>query len=70
MEREDGKKSEASSIEDNEDEEDPFETRIGGSGCSKYHYALQDCYFEKKDWRLCKEEMKRFRKCMNEQKKK
>ena len=41
MEREDGVKSETSSIEDNEDEEDPFETRIGDSGCSKYHYALQ-----------------------------
>ena len=26
---------------DKEEEEDPFNTRIENSGCSKYHYALQ-----------------------------
>ncbi|KAM7203653.1 hypothetical protein V8F20_003948 [Naviculisporaceae sp. PSN 640] len=24
---------------------------------------LTDCYYEKKDWRLCKAEMERFRQC-------
>lgn len=46
-----------------EEEEDPFYTIIEKSGCSKYHYALQDCYTEKKDWRECKKEMEEFKQC-------
>ena len=46
-----------------EEEEDPFYTIIEKSGCAKYHYALQDCYTEKKDWRECKKEMEAFQQC-------
>ena len=46
-----------------EDEEDPFITRIKASGCFKEHETLQDCYDRTKDWRLCKEEMLRFKEC-------
>ena len=46
-----------------EEEEDPFYTIIEKSGCAQYHYALQDCYAEKKDWRECKKEMEEFKKC-------
>jgi cytochrome c oxidase assembly factor 4 len=46
-----------------DDEEDPYITRIKKSGCFKEHEALQDCYYEKKDWRSCREEMIAFRAC-------
>ena len=28
-------------VEEEEEEEDPFHTRINNSGCAKQHYALQ-----------------------------
>ncbi|KAI8921941.1 hypothetical protein DFJ77DRAFT_413641, partial [Powellomyces hirtus] len=46
-----------------EEDEDPYITRIKKSGCFAQHEALQDCHFEKKDWRACKDEMTAFRKC-------
>ena len=56
-------KEESSVKAEEEEEEDPFYTIIEKSGCSKYHYALQDCYAEKKDWRECKKEMEEFKQC-------
>ena len=53
--------------EEEEEEEDPFYTIIEKSGCSKYHYALQDCYAETRDWRKCKKEMKDFQACTKAQ---
>ena len=44
-------------------EEDPWITRIKKSGCFTEHEQLQDCYFEKKDWRECRKEMDAFRAC-------
>ncbi|EGF77445.1 hypothetical protein BATDEDRAFT_14151, partial [Batrachochytrium dendrobatidis JAM81] len=38
-------------------------TRIKQSGCFPQHEALQDCYFDKKDWRQCKTAMSDFRAC-------
>ena len=55
--------SSVKAVEEEEEEEDPFYTIIEKSGCSKYHYALQDCYAEKKDWRECKKEMEEFKRC-------
>lgn len=49
-----------------EEEKDLYETLIENSGCSKFHFALQDCYFENNDWRKCQKEMTEFRQCMNE----
>lgn len=57
------------SSSDKDDEEDPFYTIIENSGCAKYHYALQDCYIEKKDWRQCKKEMEEFQRCNEAQQK-
>ena len=51
-----------------EEEEDPYDIRIKKSGCAKYHYALQDCYAEHKDWRKCTKEMADFKKCFEKQK--
>ena len=50
-------------------EEDPFDTMLQRSGCSEFHFKLQDCMFEKKDWRACQEEVKQFKACMDEQSK-
>ncbi|KAI9101356.1 hypothetical protein DFS34DRAFT_578272 [Phlyctochytrium arcticum] len=46
-------------------DEDPYITRIKKSGCFKEHEALQDCHFEKKDWRKCRDEMMAFRECFD-----
>ncbi|KAI8822574.1 uncharacterized protein EV422DRAFT_488697, partial [Fimicolochytrium jonesii] len=46
-----------------DEEEDPYITRIKNSGCFPQHEALQDCHFAKKDWRKCKDEMLAFRQC-------
>lgn len=35
-----------------DDDEDPFDARIRKSGCATFHYALQDCFDEKRDWRV------------------
>ncbi|KAJ3017713.1 hypothetical protein HKX48_003405 [Thoreauomyces humboldtii] len=56
--------------DDEEEEEDPYITRIKRSGCFPQHEALQDCHFEKKDWRACKAEMTAFRKCYEQQQRK
>ena len=52
--------------EQSEEEKDVYETLIENSGCSKFHFALQDCYFEHNDWRKCQKEMTEFKRCMSE----
>lgn len=52
-----------------EEEKDSYEVALEKSGCSQFHYALQDCYFEHQDWRKCQKEMAEFKKCTEEQKK-
>ncbi len=44
-------------------EEDPWAKRVESTGCQNENTALQRCYFEHKDWRLCKGEMEAFRTC-------
>lgn len=51
-----------------EEERDVYETVINKSGCAKFHFALQDCYFDHNDWRKCKKEMEAFKMCVNTQK--
>ncbi|KAK0644035.1 CHCH domain-containing protein [Cercophora newfieldiana] len=50
-----------------DDEPDDWDKRIFSTGCAEENTKLTDCYYEKKDWRLCKEEMERFRKCWKAQ---
>ena len=52
-----------------EEEDDFFNVAIQRSGCAAEHYALQDCFADKGDWRQCRTEMTRFKTCMNKQKK-
>ncbi|CAK7568294.1 MAG: hypothetical protein SEPTF4163_006281 [Sporothrix epigloea] len=46
-----------------DDEPDEWDKRIFSTGCADENARLTDCYFEKKDWRACKDEMKKFREC-------
>ena len=46
-----------------EEEDDPYNARIERTGCAQENEDLQICFYDKKDWRLCQEEMKRFRQC-------
>lgn len=40
-------------------------TRIG---CIEEHYKVQDCYYENRDWRKCKNEVEVFRNCLQKKK--
>ncbi|KAF8423902.1 hypothetical protein EV426DRAFT_533803, partial [Tirmania nivea] len=37
--------------------------RINDTGCAAENMRLTDCYYEKKDWRKCSDEMTAFREC-------
>ncbi|KUJ20675.1 uncharacterized protein LY89DRAFT_695255 [Mollisia scopiformis] len=52
----------ATAVED-DDEPDDWDKRIFSTGCSVENAKMTDCYFEKKDWRQCKDELETFRKC-------
>ncbi|KAM7443688.1 Cytochrome oxidase assembly factor4 [Porites harrisoni] len=54
---------------DEEEEEDPFDSRIQKSGCADLHYALLDCFQEHKDWRKCQDHVKAFKECIDQQNK-
>ncbi|GAW26090.1 putative CHCH domain-containing protein [Rosellinia necatrix] len=47
----------------NDDEPDEWDKRIFSTGCADENANLTDCYWKKKDWRLCKGEMEIFRAC-------
>lgn len=51
-----------------EDEPDDWDKRISNTGCAGENTQLNDCFFEKKDWRLCKREMEEFKACWTKQK--
>ena len=46
-------------------EEDPFYSIIERTGCSDFHFQLQDCYDKNRDWKSCSVEMKEFKLCMD-----
>ena len=47
------------------EEEDPFYSIIERTGCSQFHFSLQDCYDKHKNWKNCATEMKKFKDCMS-----
>ena len=52
------------SADNNNDDEDHVTAAIRKTGCIEFHEKLQECYFDKKDWRQCAKEMQEFRQCM------
>ncbi|KAL2147514.1 hypothetical protein VTI28DRAFT_8769 [Corynascus sepedonium] len=54
-------------VEPDDDEPDEWDKRIFSTGCADENAKLTDCYYEKKDWRACKDEMERFRECWKTQ---
>ncbi|PNS13800.1 hypothetical protein CAC42_3293 [Sphaceloma murrayae] len=62
-----GDRDRAANSADDDDEPDEWDKRIFSTGCSDENKALNDCYFEKKDWRLCKNEMEAFKQCWKRQ---
>ncbi|KAM0703365.1 hypothetical protein Q7P35_009304 [Cladosporium inversicolor] len=54
------------SVED-DDEPDEWDTRIFSTGCAEENTKLNDCFYEKKDWRACKDEMESFKQCWKQQ---
>ncbi|KAL2355269.1 hypothetical protein BJ546DRAFT_840762 [Cryomyces antarcticus] len=53
-------------IED-DGEPDDWDKRIFSTGCAVENTKMNDCYFEKRDWRACKKEMEAFRECWKRQ---
>lgn len=51
-----------------EEEGDPYNERIEKTGCFQENETLQLCFYDTKDWRQCKEEMKAFRDCFTKNK--
>jgi cytochrome c oxidase assembly factor 4 len=54
---------------DKDDQEDPVIKNLSKLGCLEKHYAVQDCYFDTKDWRKCTKEVKDFKECIDKAKK-
>ncbi|RKP04748.1 hypothetical protein THASP1DRAFT_9325, partial [Thamnocephalis sphaerospora] len=48
---------------DDDDEEDPWDQRIRATGCYEENVRVLICHADKRDWRLCREEMDAFRQC-------
>ncbi|KAL1881229.1 hypothetical protein Daus18300_001080 [Diaporthe australafricana] len=42
--------------QEEDDEPDEWDKRIFSTGCAEENMKMTDCYFEKKDWRQCKDE--------------
>ncbi|KAL2119903.1 hypothetical protein VTJ04DRAFT_6864 [Mycothermus thermophilus] len=57
----------AAQTTEDDDEPDEWDKRIIRTGCSEENARLTDCYWEKKDWRECKDEMQKFRDCWKRQ---
>ncbi|CAH0052995.1 unnamed protein product [Clonostachys solani] len=54
--KEEVRKEDATQVED-DDEPDEWDKRIFSTGCADENAKMTDCYFEKKDWRACTEEL-------------
>ncbi|BCR88121.1 coiled-coil-helix-coiled-coil-helix domain-containing protein [Aspergillus chevalieri] len=46
-----------------DDEPDDWDKRIFSTGCAIEQDKLNDCFFNKKDWRKCQKQMAAFREC-------
>ncbi|NXS12626.1 COA4 factor, partial [Neodrepanis coruscans] len=47
-----------------EEGEDPLDSRIARTGCLEQHRELQHCMAEQRDWRRCQEQLRAFGACM------
>jgi len=56
--------------DEDEDEDTPAERSLRKAGCLEHHYRVQECMFEHKDWRMCKDEVKAFKECVERSRKK
>ncbi|OJK03628.1 uncharacterized protein BO66DRAFT_393764 [Aspergillus aculeatinus CBS 121060] len=52
---------------EDDDEPDEWEKRINRTGCADEQMTLNDCVYQKKDWRSCQKEMEAFRECWKQQ---
>ncbi|KAL2218098.1 hypothetical protein M432DRAFT_657236 [Thermoascus aurantiacus ATCC 26904] len=52
---------------EDDDEPDEWDKRIFSTGCAAEQLKMNDCYYEKRDWRACKKEMEAFRECWKRQ---
>jgi cytochrome c oxidase assembly factor 4 len=50
-------------VEEEEEEDDPWDKRIKDTGCFEENTRLLICKADKRDWRLCREELEAFRRC-------
>ncbi|KHJ31732.1 putative cytochrome oxidase assembly factor 4 [Erysiphe necator] len=55
-------------VVDDDDEPDDWDKRIFSTGCAAENTKMNDCFYEKKDWRLCKDELKLFKECWKKNK--
>ncbi|CAG8977907.1 hypothetical protein HYALB_00001785 [Hymenoscyphus albidus] len=62
----DSKKAVSVAVAD-DDEPDDWDKRIFSTGCAGENTKMNDCFYEKKDWRACKNELENFRKCWKKQ---
>lgn len=49
-----------------DEEEDPVDQMIGRTGCTAFHYAVQECMAEHQDWRKCQTQVQSFKDCMQD----
>ncbi|XP_075122418.1 cytochrome c oxidase assembly factor 4 homolog, mitochondrial [Leptodactylus fuscus] len=49
-----------------EEEDDPVDRMIAQTGCTAFHYAVQECMAEHQDWRRCQDQVQDFRNCMQD----
>ncbi|XP_040282440.1 cytochrome c oxidase assembly factor 4 homolog, mitochondrial isoform X2 [Bufo bufo] len=49
-----------------EEEADPVDEMISRTGCTAFHYAVQECMAEHQDWRRCQDQVRDFRNCMQD----
>ncbi|EHL03132.1 putative Cytochrome oxidase assembly factor 4 [Glarea lozoyensis 74030] len=52
---------------DFDDEPDDWDKRIFSTGCAEENTKMNDCFYEKKDWRVCKNELENFKQCWKRQ---
>lgn len=49
-------------------DDDPLVSMLKKLGCYDQHVAVQECMFDHRDWRACKQQTETFRKCYEENK--
>ncbi|KAI1925750.1 hypothetical protein LOZ58_004908 [Ophidiomyces ophidiicola] len=44
-------------VDDDDDEPDDWDKRIFSTGCAAEQTKMNDCYYDKRDWRKCSKEV-------------